>query len=334
MDSLFQTHIELSSFYDPNGNKITRKTEIRYDPLTGESSRVVYDPGINITPPQYSNNAKQTSATNCPFCLPNLTSKTPTFSKTITPDGQINHGDATVFPNLYPYSKYNGIAIFSKDHIIELENFTVELLRDAFLACQTFIKKVRKLEVNRIYPSINWNYLPYSGGSQLHPHLQVIISESATNYQSLFIRKSRSFTSNHGVDYLDFLYEKERQLGKRWIGEHGQIAWLTTFSPKGHNDFIAIFRGKNSITDITTEDWTNVAVGLQAIFKALIEQGLRAFNLAVHILEETSIHVRLIPRLNFGELNTSDFNYFQVMHDEGLTYKSPEMVAELARKYF
>ncbi|MUK90172.1 hypothetical protein GMD78_17505 [Ornithinibacillus sp. L9] len=332
MDSLFLKQEEIFTFYKRDGEKIERKTELRFDPLTGESSRIVVDPGIKLTPPNYTDMAEKTGGENCPFCLENIHEQTPIFSKE---QDNITHGKAIVFPNLFPYSKYNGVTIFSDQHFIRLEEFTTSLLKDAFIACQTYIKRVIDREEKPVYISINWNYLPLSGGSMLHPHLHVIISESATNYQNRFERKCRAFQENHEVDYLSSLYQYEKEVGERWIGENGNIAWLHAYSPKGHNDFISIFRDKSSIEDLTDQDWSHFAKGLQAIFATLAEQGLASFNMGLTFANTGSpIHARLIPRLDFGELHTSDFNYFQVIHDEGLTYKAPEKVAALARKHF
>ncbi|SHG75000.1 hypothetical protein [Ornithinibacillus halophilus] len=334
MDTLFQKHEEFFVFYDGEGNKIERKTEIRYDPLTGESSRIVFDPGMDLTPPDYTQTSKQTSGKNCPFCKENILKMTPIFPDNITPNERVTHGQATLFPNLFPYSKHNGVAVFSEDHYVKLADFTVPMIRDAFIACQKYIQSVLATEEKEVYVSINWNYLPYSGGSILHPHLHVIISESATNYQSQFERKSRAFKENHDRDYLNFLYEHEKN-GERWIGEHGDVAWIHSFSPKGHNDFQAIFRERTKVEDLSEDDWTNFAKGLKGIFATLDEQGLASFNMGLTFSNEGfPVHARLIPRLVIGGLDTSDFNYFQVIHHEPLSYKVPEKVAELARKHF
>src|SRR5699024_8662353 len=335
MNSLFRKKEEWFTFYDGKGNPIERKTEIRYDPLTEESSRIVFDPGMSLTTPDYTEAAKQTSGKNCPFCPENVHKLTPTFPKEIAENGRISHGQSIVCPNLFPYSKHNGVVIFSEDHYVPLSDFTNSMIKDAFTAAQTYIKQVMTVEKKPLFASINWNYLPYSGGSILHPHLHVIVSESATNYQRLMETKAREFTKTHNKEYFTYLYETEKKEGTRWIGEKGNIAWMHAYAPKAHNDFIAVFPNKISFQDIKEKDWDDFAQGLQAILATLDEQGLASFNMMLNFSKEaTPIHARLTPRLTLGDLHTSDINFFQMLQEEPLTYKIPEDIAEKARIHF
>ncbi|PAV30834.1 hypothetical protein CIL05_03690 [Virgibacillus profundi] len=336
MESLFQKHVETFTFYDGEGNKIERNTEVRFDPLTGESSRLVFDTAMTLTAPDYTEAAEKSGGANCPFCPENVHKLTPVFPNEIASEGRISQGESIVFPNLFPYSKHNGVVVFSKDHYVRLQEFTTTMIKDAFIAAQTYIERVVATEEkDDVYASINWNYLPYSGGSILHPHLHVVVSESATNYQSHFERKARAFKENHGQDYLTYLLEMEKENEERWIGEKGNVAWVHAFAPKSHNDFLAVFPKAVSIDDIGEQDWTDFAEGLQAIFSTLTEQGFASFNMVFTVSNEGSpVHARLIPRLTLGGLDTSDINFFQALHLEPLSYKSPEDIAEKARVHF
>lgn len=325
---------EWSNFYDSHGNLIKRNTEVRFDPLTGETSRIIFDGGLALTPPDYTKVAEQTGGPKCPFCPENLLKMTPIFQKEITEQGRIFQGEAVVFPNLFPYSKHNGVVIFSSQHFVRLEEFTTKLMKDAFIAAQTYIQNVIASDKEARYASINWNYLPQSGGSVLHPHIQVIVSDTATNYQSLVNEKVEALEG----DYFTSLYETEKTLGERWIGEIGHVAWMHAYAPKGHNDFVAIFPEIFSIADIEEQDWMDFAEGLKAIFATLNEQGFASFNMALNVSidaeSKQAIHVRLIPRFTIGMLDTSDINFFQALHQEPLTYKMPEEVAAKARVHF
>lgn len=334
----FNKNEEIFSFNDSNGNLIERKTEVRFDPLTGETSRFVFDPGLAPEIPDYTEAAEQTSGKKCPFCSENLFKMTPVFPKEIAENGRITHGEAILFPNLFPYSKHNGVVVFSGDHYVRLEKFSSEMIIDAFSAAQTYIKRVIDVDPQVRVSSINWNYLPYSGGSILHPHLHVIGSESPTNYQSLIHAKAETFKNKTGKEFYSELYETEKTLGERWIGEKGKVAWMHAYAPKSHNDFIGIFSNKYSIYDLTEQDWHDFAEGLKKIFGTLAEQGFASFNLSLNIpidpKAKQPVHVRMIPRLTIGNLGTSDINFFQALHEEPLSYKSPEAIAEKARKLF
>lgn len=333
--NLFKSELETFTFYDGEGNEISRDTEVRFDPLTGESSRLVFDPGMPFTVPDYTEVAEQTKGVNCPFCRENVFKLTPLFPKDMVPEGRVTNGEAIVAPNLFPYSKYNGVTIMTKEHYVRLDEFSVDVIADAFRASQLYIESVLKKENKPMSISINWNYLPHSGGSIIHPHQHIIISETDTNYQATFNKHAKQFKEEHGKHYLTQLYETEKADGARWIGERGNAAWMHAYAPKSHNDFLAVFPGKTSITEITEEDWTDFATGLQAVFATLTEQGLASFNMVMHFSNEDSpIHARFIPRLVLNELGTSDINFFQSLHQEPLIYKVPEHIAEMARKHF
>ncbi|MEC1520459.1 hypothetical protein P9D43_00255 [Neobacillus niacini] len=334
----FRKQEEWFSFRDTQGNGIERKTEIRFDPLTGESSRLIFDPGLNIQPPDYTEAAMQTGGKKCPFCTENILKLTPLFNSEIADQGKIFQGNAIVFPNLFPYSKHNGVVIFSEQHYVRLEDFTVEMIKDAFFAAQTYIQRVAATDSSAKYASINWNYLPLSGGSILHPHIQVMVSDSPTNYQRITLVKTLAFERDTGREYFATLCKTEKKQEERWIGETGDIAWLHAFAPKSHNDFLAVFTKAYSIDEVTEQDWLHFSKGLLSIFATLSEQGFASFNLMVHISPypqmKQPIHVRLVPRLTLGYLNTSDTNFFQSLHQEPLSFKLPEEISAMARKHF
>lgn len=337
MDMVFRKAEEWFTFYDGEGNKIERKTEVRFDQLTGESSRLVFDPGMTFTPPDYTEMAEQTGGKNCPFCPENILKMTPVFPKEIVEQGRLLHGEAILFPNLFPYSKHNGVVAISSEHDVPLQQFTAEMIRDAFITCQTYIQSVMAKDKSAAYASINWNYLPLSGGSIIHPHMHVVVSESPTNYQAQIEEKGKDFAEKMNKDFFTYLYETEKEDGQRWIGEHGKVGWMHAFAPKSHNDFLAVFLEAMSITEISEQDWLDFATGLQAVFATLTEQGFASFNLALtfpRIDTRQPVHARTIPRLTLGGLGTSDINFFQALHQEPLTYKVPEEVAKLARQHF
>ncbi|MFC2949745.1 hypothetical protein [Virgibacillus sediminis] len=330
MDPLFVTQEEVFSFYTKDGEKLERKTEVRFDPLTGESSRLVVDPGMKQLEKVYHRNQMKESRENCPLCPENLEKLTPVFQKVINPEGRIRQGSAVVYPNMFPYGKHNGVVVVSEEHYLPLKEFTVEMIQDAFQAAQQYIQQVLRAEQDVMYVSVNWNHLPQADGSTLHPQLHGVVSESATNYQSLFDRKSRAFQENHRREYLSWLYEHEKG-GERWVGEKGSVAWIHAFAPKGHYDVQAIFKGVTDIKDIKQQDWNDFAHGLKAVFHTLEQEGLDGFNLSLTFSNEGSpAHARIIP---VGH-STTGIHAFQTLHQEPIVYKNPEEAARKVKKYF
>lgn len=158
----FIAHEEFFTFHDPMQDRklIDRKTEIRKDPLTGETSRIIFDPGAPFVPTDYTELAKETAGSKCPFCPENVQSFTPTFPDNLVEGGRLTKGEAVVFPNLFPYSKHNAVVRMSDQHYVKLKEFTTTMIADAFIAAHAYLKKVTIQDSKTTYASINWNYLP------------------------------------------------------------------------------------------------------------------------------------------------------------------------------
>ncbi|MFK4997870.1 hypothetical protein ACI2OX_11760 [Bacillus sp. N9] len=134
---------------------------------------------------------------------------TPIFPGQIAEDGRLTKGKAIIFPNLFPYSKHNGVVVFSEQHYVRLNEFSLSVIKDAFSLAQTYILKVIATDSKANYASINWNYLPESGGSILHPHLHIICSESPTNVQVSIDEKAKSFQMKTGKHiFLNYTSKK------------------------------------------------------------------------------------------------------------------------------
>lgn len=330
----FRREEEYFVFQNPGepGEMFRRKTEIRFDPLTGESSRLVFDPGLKLTPPDYTEIGENTKGPKCPFCEENIKQVTPKFPSEINPEGRIQVGESILFPNLFPYSKHNGVAIFSGQHYVKLLEFTEDVIANAFRGARLYLDKVVETDPQVRYASINWNYLPYAGSSILHPHIQVIASEQPTNYQARTIEEGEKFYATHRQNYYEALLEEETKLGQRLIKSGECISWLHAFAPKSHLDFIGIFQGIHSLEHLADGHWQVLAQDLTKVFRYLDSQGLASFNMLLHVpIKENPadlVHLRLVPRLTIGFLETSDINFFQMLHQEPLSYKVPEEVVK------
>lgn len=335
----FRKHEELFTFHDPmqDGKLIDRKTEIRFDPLTGETSRIIFDPGAPFVPKDYSELAKATEGEKCPFCVENVSKITPRFPDELVEGGRFVGKEAVVFPNLFPYSKHNAVVRMSEQHYVQLDEFTEALIADSFKAAHQYIEKVLEFDAKTEYVSVNWNYLPPSGGSILHPHIHVLASEQPTNYQAIVTSKCHAFYEQEGKKYFTTLAAEESKLNERWVGEEGSIDWMHAYAPKSHCDFIGVFEAE-SFNELTAESYDDLAKSLLRFFRYFKEMGLESFNASLFIPanKETGekVHLRLIPRMTIGMLDTSDMNVFNYLHGEPLSLKAPEDVAKAAAKFF
>ena len=324
---------ETLTLIDTSRQAVERVLEIRRDPLTGNTSRILVDPGRPFEVPDYSAAAARSSGANCPFCPDNLHKLTPSFPTRVVPAGKIEHGQVTVFPNLFPYTAHNGVVVLGPEHYTPLPDFSEQLLVEGFEAAQIYIASVREQAEGPLHTAINWNYLPASGGSILHPHLHVTLSHTASNYQRAMNEGGRAFKAQTGTDFLSSLCAAEQASGERWIGQLGPVRWLHAFAPSSHNDFIGVFEAKR-ISALRSADWQAMVRGLMALFATLTAQGLASFNLVLTESETLPLHLRLASRIAYGELQTSDINFFQMLHRDPLSIKKPEAVAALARSHW
>ena len=118
--------------------------EIRYDPLTGQSTRVFDLPYRPVSRPDFEALVTKSREMRCPFCPESLEKATPLFRAEIIPGGRIQEGTAWLFPNLLPLDRYAGVCIFGKDHFIGPGDFTADTIRDGFTAAHIFIKSIAR----------------------------------------------------------------------------------------------------------------------------------------------------------------------------------------------
>jgi galactose-1-phosphate uridylyltransferase len=115
--------------------------EIRRDDLTGHVSRILpyrrKYPEVVISPEML-----EASKKICPFCGDQIASSTPKFPPQIAPEGRIRRGGAWLFPNAFPYARYNCVIVLSEEHFLSPDQFSVEILRDGFLVAQEGIRKI------------------------------------------------------------------------------------------------------------------------------------------------------------------------------------------------
>jgi UDPglucose--hexose-1-phosphate uridylyltransferase len=339
MSISFTAKEEFFTFHDPmqEGKLIDRKTEIRMDPLTGETSRIIFDPGAPFTPTDYSELATKTAGSKCPFCPENVLSFTPRFPNELIEGGRLIQGEAIVFPNLFPYSKHNAVVRMCDQHYVKLDEFTAPLIANSFSAAHSYLKKVIARDSKTTYASINWNYLPPSGGSILHPHIHVLASELPTNYQLTASAGSQQFHDETGQNYYEALIKQEREMDQRYIGSLGSIDWVHAFAPKSHTYFIGIVDAF-SLEDLDKNSWQDLAESIIRFFRYFEKIGITSFNLGLFIPVNNNgtekVHVRLVPRLTMGALQTSDMNVFNFLHSEPLCMKVPEQTTKEVAVHF
>jgi galactose-1-phosphate uridylyltransferase len=312
--------------------------EIRKDPLTGHLSRILPF-RRRILETVLPEETLEASRKGCPFCPEQVESSTPKFIPEIAAEGRIRKGRAVSFPNAFPYAHYNWVVVLSDEHFYHLDQFTVDVLKDGFLVGQEGIRRIGKKAPEFTFSSINWNYLPQSGGGLYHPHLQVVVDRVPSDYQRNGIEGVRRYEKKRGSFLWEDLLKEEIERGERYLGRCGDVHFLVAFSPHGIlGEIIALFADRFTIEDVTGDDWTFFSEGLTRVFRYLKERQTFSFNLALYSGTEPEVqswvYARLCPRILIPPWNTSDINYFEKLHGEIICVVSPEEMAQGLKPFF
>jgi UDPglucose--hexose-1-phosphate uridylyltransferase len=332
----FKKRTDQAWLLDPK-DQFKRKSiafELREDCLTGSRSRIL---PYRFKIPQMSIDGSMLEASrkNCPFCPERVASLTPRFIPEITSEGRVHRGRASLIPNSYPYARYSWVVILTDSHFLYLNEFSVDILEDAFLLAQNAVGLIKSHESKYDYCSINWNYLPESGGGLFHPHLQVVVEDVPTVSHRRVLEGVAAYQEDCGaLFWMDWLSEEMRR-GERYIGSQGDIHFVMAFSPIGVlGEILILFGHRSSLQEFTADDWGTFCEGLIKIFGYFKGKYIQSFNLSIFSGGapgvESRVYARLCPRISIPPWNTSDVNYFEKLHDEVICIVHPEeMCAEI-----
>ena len=317
---------------DPaTGEAISTDVEVRWDPLTGHSSRILPDRGL-MAPNDFDLEAfARENQPRCPFCPERIEQLTPRLTEEIDPAGRITRGEAVLFPNLHAYSSHSAVSVYSpRLHYLPLSQMTETLVRDNLATQVEFGRAVMRADPGSRWASINANHMLPSGSSLFHPHLQGIVDAEPTTMQRLLFD-----TSPQTYDaYLD----SERASGERYLGSTGHVEWLVSFAPIAPAELRAFIRGRASTVELDDELIAELAHGLVQALAGYAEMGFESVNLAVYGAPPRTagypLNLRLAARSNLRPFYRSDSTFLERLHWEGAVDLLPEVVAERIRDRF
>lgn len=251
----------------------------------------------------------------CPFCPENVEKVTPTFA-----DGtRIIHGESVTFPNLFPFATWHTVTVITRDHAPE--RFTRRQLIDGLTAQR------ESLLNHEGYPSINWNFLPSSGASLAHPHLQGMVDRQPPARVQCFIEGARRYHEERGGTYWRDMREHEGASERYLFGD--EIMWIASAVPVGEREVLGL-------VPVATLDEFNEFIppyvdGILAIIELYRSLGTHAFNLSLffndHAGEDFSVVCSMIARINPNAMSLSDSSFMERLHLEPLILTYPEDVA-------
>lgn len=309
-----------------------RTVEIRRDPLTGHSARLVAGGGRLMPPSDFDLAALASSVQpSCPFCEERFEQQTPRFSPAICAHGRIRHGDAVGFPNLLAYAQYSSVCIYSpRLHYLPLEKMSASLVKDN-IACQVdFARAVTQADPEAEWASINANHMLPSGSSVFHPHTQASVDPEPSTFQRLLA----AVPAHNFRDYL----AHERQAGERYLGSTGSIDWLASFAPVGPCELTAFTFAARSPAQLESDLIEELSSGVATALNLYAELGFQSFNMAIYGASPSCfgfpVTVRLVSRSNLTDLYRCDATYLERLHWEAAVELSPEDLAQRAGDRF
>lgn len=311
------------------GDKVEETiVEIRYDPLTLQTSRIVKK---NI-PVAVSGDFEEeiiSSRSWCPFCnerVEELAARDPEIMK-----GEIwRKGECLAFSNILPYSRYSLILRITNEHYLNLSQFRESHFFDAFKLIQEYLKK---LPNQKFYISIGMNYLKSAGSSIMHPHIQLIVSENSTDFFARLDWSAFEFMELKREDYWSALVEKEKD-GERYIGRTNKTHWLAVFAPKGFLHLIGIPE-EREFAEMSDEQLLGFSEGIVKILKFYESKGFNAFNFTFFCGDRLGNHFRtnfhIVARTPFSKYYWNDVFFSKLFHDESISFFTPEEYASELR---
>jgi UDPglucose--hexose-1-phosphate uridylyltransferase len=310
----------------------------RRDPLTGASARILT--GVKLQPPTRPDLTELVAKPAfCPFDREHLETATVPFPAELTTEGRIRLGQAVVVPNIMAYATHSAVGIYDPGrHFLDLDDLTPSLVGDALTVMVRHARLVRRLDPTAVWSSISANYLPPSGASLVHPHLQSAHDACGLTGQRVLAERSRAWHDRHG-SYWAALVDQEAG-GPRWVGHVGRVSWLTPFAPTGFHEVWGVVSGAADVTELTEEDSQALGQGLSQVLAAYRAWNLTSFNFAVigggpQAREHGhQVVLKVISRSNPEPWYRSDATYFERLYGEALIDLSPEEVADGVRARF
>jgi UDPglucose--hexose-1-phosphate uridylyltransferase len=315
-------------------------SEIRKDPLTGRNARICHFMALKWDKPDFEKIVAGTE-TWCPFCPDRVMEVTPCFPPEILPEGRLISDDMVLFPNIAPYDSLGAVATMGSRHFMPMTEITPERIAKAFRLAMDFFRQIHGLgHPESVYHVINWNYMPASGSSLIHAHLQVFASSVAPNLMREELEAAQVYLRDNGTNYWDDLVRIEEASGERYLGKIGRTTWLTSYAPMGvAGDVLAVVDGIQSTLELADDDLSHLSLGLTKVMAAYDKMGIYNFNMnfftGAEGDEHARVHLLFSPRTFFNQaLGSSDVGALRNLFNETICMAFPEEINGMLKPEF
>ncbi len=337
----FDINLITAKLIAPSGDGAERRIEVRVNPVSGRTSRIALgrraekEPGTESLPAPPPNAA---DTAGCPFCSPQVMSRTPTILPDIFPGGRLCFNESVLFPNLFPYGGYSAVSLFDNRHFVEIGTASASSYTDCFINCGNYLRHVLGYDSRAVFMAITQNHLPSAGGSLIHPHLQINADAIAPNHHRFLRKRAEEYFHQTGSHLFSDYLHHEKQDGSRYIGKTGSWEWTAAFAPEGFFEIWGILPKITSLYQITDSDWNDLARGVvngQKFYRSLCRNG---YNLGMLFIEDGSsyleMRVVILVRSNYAAWVRNDHTGFEIMLGDMTTFTAPEDTAMDARIFW
>ncbi|MCX6694399.1 MAG: galactose-1-phosphate uridylyltransferase [Methanomicrobiales archaeon] len=296
--------------------------EYREEHLTGNRCKICPERirrgiGATYVPPLHEE--------GCPFCPGSVGEVTPLFA-----DGtRIRIGESVTFPNLFPFAAHHVVTVMTRSHLPP--SFSPEVIVDA-LSGQ--IEGLMKADFKG-YPSINWNFLPSSGASIVHPHLQGLLDRRPCPRAERYLIAGERYLLREGRRYWDDLVSVERDSPRFLFGD--EMFWTAAAVPLGEREVWGVMPFSDLEGAVPYLDL--LAHGIGEVIELFRACGSHAFNLSLFLDRSREHHgfrsfCSMIARINPNSTSTSDSAFMERIHGEPVILTLPEELGIFGRKEY
>lgn len=339
MSLQFRRDKKRARLHDPRKNfeLVEVESEVRYDPLTSTTGRICHFSLSRLAVPDLSGIVAE-SRTQCPFCPGKAESITPRFPEDLVPGGRLHNGRAILFPNLFPYDDISAVAALCPEHFHPMDAMPEQPICDGLKLARDFFSLCGgRVDDGRAFGLVTWNYMPPAGASQVHPHLQVVLTSNPGNALTRELAAESGYFEGHGRCYAELLLSTEIEARERYVGATGAVSWLVPFVPYGlFGDCAAVFPGRATVAELSDSEIADFARGLRGVLRGFAERGLWSFNLTFFPARFGTgagshwLTARVLPRLYLNAaLHVTDVSYLQLLLEERFAMVYPEETAAL-----
>jgi len=342
----FEKTVKQARILNPlkNFEEDTLTFEYRVDPLTGRNTTVIngmlnYISKFLVPDKEQLNALAEKTRANCPFCPENVKTKTPMFPSDFLKEGRIFVDDAVVIPNLLGHAERSVLVVLSREHYLQLKDFTPKIIFDGFRGATEYLKRLKDLEPQINFPVFIFNYLPPAGSSIFHPHMQVLARDRPFYLVQLLLEKSKAYFELCKTSYWADIVLKEKE-GARYLFEADGVVWLVPFAPlRGLNEVQAIVRGKSNILELEDKEWRGIADGMVKVLNFYHNEGYVSFNAVLlsgpmnKHLDYFDVNLRVISRPGVQASSFTDAWALPYLLWDGEAVEEPERFTERLKAY-